>query len=218
MRTSITEKEMMDLQTKCGSRVIFDGKSCIKNITDKSMYDNCIMYSKNRNQHIKNSVKWTPMNDEWRERCRKNMFWYQETLEEMKRMYPEMDDRLYTLRAKLLDFAGDAVCILGYESDLSELLTHGQFWVGNNVKMMRGQSRQCHSNSAKIWLDNQEDMHICTGYALSDDGMWRQHSWGVWNKKRSNQIIETTEPRILYYGFAMPPDMCEQFADYNYCC
>ena len=31
-----------------------------------------------------------------------------------------------------------------------------------------------------------------------------------------NQIVETTTPRIVYFGFAMPPDMCKAFADENY--
>lgn len=52
--------------------------------------------------------------------------------------------------------------------------------------------------------------------ALSDDGMWRQHSWLVWHKARSNQIVETTVKRIVYYGFVMPYDMCQKFADDNF--
>lgn len=41
-------------------------------------------------------------------------------------------------------------------------------------------------------------------------------SWIIWHKARSNQIIETTVPRILYFGFVMTTEMCEEFADNNY--
>ena len=54
-----------------------------------------------------------------------------------------------------------------------------------------------------------------TGYALSADGMWRQHSWLIHRKPRSNRVVETTEPRILYFGFAMTLEHCEKFVSYN---
>ena len=40
---------------------------------------------------------------------------------------------------------------------------------------------------------------VGTGYALSDDGLWRSHSW-VLTKKR---IIETTVSRVKYLGLAL---------------
>lgn len=45
------------------------------------------------------------------------------------------------------------------------------------------------------------------------ESMWRQHSWLIHRKPRSNKIVETTRPRVLYYGFAMPPKLSERFAD-----
>lgn len=127
-----------------------------------------------------------------------------------------MDDRLFDLRQKLLDFAGEAVCFPGYEEDLDNILNYGQFWIGNNIKLMRGEPSQYHANSCNLWEQNKDITRICTGYALSEDGMWRQHSWIIWHKARSNQIIETTVPRILYFGFVMTTEMCEEFADNNY--
>jgi hypothetical protein len=55
----------------------------------------------------------------------------------------------------------------------------------------------CHKNVAEFWQRRSGNLiALATGYALSDDGLWRQHSWGI----RSNAIFETTEPRKIYFG------------------
>lgn len=212
----MTDSEMQKFQKSCGTRVLLDGKSCITTISDKTFYDKCIIYSEIKNKRIKDSVTWTPMDDDWKEQCKQNAFWFQDTLEAMKAMHPDMDNRLFNLRTKLLNFAGESVCLPAYEEDLDNLLKYGQFWIGNNVKFMKGEPCRCHANASNLWEQNKDKTAICTGYALSSDGMWRQHSWLLWRKPRSNQIVETTEPRIVYFGFAMPPDMCKEFADQNF--
>lgn len=211
-----TVKELIDLRNACGSRVVVNGKSCIAPIDDKAFFDKCLMYSESKNQHAKNTVAWQPMDEEWKENCKNNAFWFQDTVEEAKKIFSGMDERLFELKARLLDFAGEAVCLPGYEEDLENILEYGQFWLGYNAEMMRGEACQCHANSARIWEQNNERTTICTGYALSVDGMWRQHSWLIHRKPRSNKIVETTRPRILYYGFALTPEMCEEFADENW--
>lgn len=208
--------DIAQLQTTCGTRVILNGKSRIVDITDKYMFDKCLIYSETKNQKIKDCIKWNPMNTDWKSRCKEDMFWFQNTLEDMKKMHPSMDSHLFNLRQKLLDFAGEAVCLPACEEDLDNILSHGQFWIGNNIKLMRGKPSQCHANSANLWEQNKDVTRICTGYALSKDGMWRQHSWLVWHKARYNQIVETTVKRIAYYGFVMTYDMCQKFADENY--
>lgn len=67
-------------------------------------------------------------------------------------MFPEIDERLFELRSKLLDFAGNAVCLPMYEEDLENILEYGQFWLGHNAEKMRGETCRCHSNSANLWL------------------------------------------------------------------
>lgn len=208
--------DIAQLQTVCGTRVILDGESRIVNISDKDIFDRCLIYSEAKSQKIKGSIRWNSMGTDWKADCKEKKFWFQDTLEDMKKMHPSMNSRLFDLRQKLLAFAGEAVCFPPYEEDLDNILNYGQFWVGSNVKLMRGEPSQCHANSANLWEQNKEATRICTGYALSEDGMWRQHSWLVWHKSRSNQIIETTAKRIAYYGFVMPYDMCQQFADENF--
>lgn len=209
-------ENIADIQEIYGTRIIYNNVSCIKNIINKDMFNKCLIYSESKNHKIKGNIKCRPMNTDWKTECKENMFWFQDTLENMKQMHPFMDDRLFDLRQKLLDFAGEVVCLPAYEEDLDNILNYGQFWVGNNVKLMRGEPSQCHANSCNLWEQNKNATRICTGYALSDDGMWRQHSWLVWHKARSNQIVETTVKRIVYYGFVMPYDMCQKFADDNF--
>lgn len=211
-----TTQELIDIRNACGSRVVLDGKSIIAPIDDKTFFDKCLIYSESKNLHAKNTVAWWPMSDTWKNSCKNMFFWFQNTVTEAKKMFPEIDERLFELKARLLDFAGDAACLPGYDDDLDNILEYGQFWLGYNAERMRGEACQCHRNSANLWLQNKESSTICTGYALSADGMWRQHSWLIRRKPRSNKIVETTRPRVLYYGFAMTPEMCERFADENF--
>ena len=207
--------EMNELQRMCGTRVIYDGVSCIKNITSKKILDDSLIYSKLKNQKIKDNIKWEPMDEDWKSNC-KDMFWFQDSLKKMKEMYPRMDERLFELREKLLSFGGESVCLPAYEEDIANILKYGQLWIGNNIKFMKGRPSQCHANSCELWENNKDISRICTGYALSEDGMWRQHSWLVWHKSRSNQIVETTVPRVLYFGFVMNEEMCEEFTANNF--
>lgn len=205
----------LSLRNKCGTRVINGTTSCIFPISNKNDFDRLTIYSENKSPSIKASLKWKPMDDEWKENC-KNNFWFQRTLPEMLIKHPKMDEKLFTLREKLIDFAGESVCLPGYDEDLNNILEYGQFWLGNNIKMMRGIPSHCHANASRCWEANKDKCRICTGYALSPDGMWRQHSWVIWMKPRSNQIVETTVPRVAYFGFVMTEEQCEEFADSNF--
>ena len=116
------------------------------------------------------------------------------------------------LKQRLLKVAGQAVCF-HVEDDLLDILRRGQFIRGYHARMMRGEASRCHSNAAACWDANRGLTKIATGYALSRDGMWRQHTWCVrWNAAIDAwQVIETTERRLLYYGFVMNAAECELF-------
>lgn len=210
-----TNNNLKKLRESCGSRVVIDGKSCIAPIEGRDFFDKCLIYSRNKNKHAKESVSWNHMSEEWKENC-KNRFWFQNSVEDAKKLHPNMDERMFELKNRLLSFAGDAICLPKYEEDLENILKYGQFWLGYNAEKVTGEACKCHSNSARIWMDNKEITNICTGYSLSADGMWRQHSWLIHRKARSNRIVETTQPRVLYYGFAMTPEMCEEFVSENW--
>lgn len=55
----------------------------------------------------------------------------------------------------------------------------------------------CHDNCF-ILYHHDRSHRIFTGYALSDDGLWRYHSWIV---TKNNAIIETTVNRLIYIGY-----------------
>ncbi len=70
----------------------------------------------------------------------------------------------------------------------------------------------CHRNVARVWVSRQPGIvGIGTGYALSEDGLWRQHSWGV----LKNGILETTVARTKYFGVMLKGIAADSFADAN---
>ena len=61
------------------------------------------------------------------------------------------------------------------------------------LKPMEGGA--CHDNVGKLWEKKKVDKWIM-GFVLSNDGIWREHSWGI----KNNKIIETTKKRKIYFG------------------
>lgn len=87
--------------------------------------------------------------------------------------------------------------------------------VKNIFKACRGQPSQCHANSAYLWDANRGHCSIATGYALSEDGLWRCHSWVVQPRSRTMRVWETTVKRVAYFGFVMNDTECQEFLDNN---
>lgn len=61
-----------------------------------------------------------------------------------------------------------------------------------NMKVM--DTARCHDNCDKL-LRQKKIQTMITGWALSDDGLWRWHSWGI---DRRGGLVETTLPRLVY--------------------
>lgn len=66
----------------------------------------------------------------------------------------------------------------------------------NNVLFVPVEPGCCHDNVAALQQQTDGACAWWTGYALSADGLWRHHSWGWWQ----NRIVETTVPRLVYWG------------------
>jgi hypothetical protein len=67
----------------------------------------------------------------------------------------------------------------------------------------------CHRNVATLWKQRQQGIvAIASGYALSDDGLWRQHSWGILR----DGVLETTEQRSKYFGIVLQGLEADLFA------
>ena len=73
-----------------------------------------------------------------------------------------------------------------------------------------GERSDCHSNAVALWRTG-EAIAIGTGYALSRDELWREHSW-AWDG--DGRLIETTEPRTRYFGVRMEGPQAEWFANW----
>lgn len=114
----------------------------------------------------------------------------------------------------LVAFGGEFALVPSLEEDLDYLLKRGQLW-GATGKMMPGAPGQCHMNSALLWEANQDKLFLATGYALSDDGLWRPHSWCIHPGKTKPSVIETTVKRELYFGFVMNLEETLRFAFNN---
>jgi hypothetical protein len=122
---------------------------------------------------------------------------------------------LVPLEQKLLVHGGTRM-VYRYEPDLAALLKRGEAFDGP-VEVVSGESRSCHSNAAQLWSENKDVLVIVTGYALSDDGLWRQHSWLMRKPLTAgqHQIIETTIKRVKYFGFILNDTEAETFLRMN---
>src|SRR5882672_3114977 len=87
---------------------------------------------------------------------------------------------LRRLKTLLLRFGGDfLVAPPKPDPDLPKLLESGFLTIGP-IRLKIMDTSSCHQNVAAVWKKHSFGIvGIATGYALSEDGLWRQHSWGV---------------------------------------
>ena len=119
--------------------------------------------------------------------------------------------KMFVLGDKLLSFGGKYTCLPLYEEDYEKIMSRGQFFYGKGAHFSKGEDCHCHSNSAYLWDANRGRCRIATGYALSADGIWRQHTWVVQPLTTKYRVWETTVKRIGYYGVVLTDDECEVF-------
>lgn len=144
-------------------------------------------------------IRTLPMDSEWKSRLQKRN----------RNLFTECP-HLVPLRDKLLSLAGEETCLPSVEKDLPLLLSRGEVFLGKGSILRKGEPCRCHSNSAYLWDANSDKLAICTGYALSRDGLWRQHSWLVF-KSTGGSVVETTVRRLLYFGVRLTDMESESF-------
>ncbi len=197
-------KDRASLMDRFGSRVAFEkGGSVIMPIYCADDLKKGYIFSKQKHERLFQRVAEARMDKEWLDRVRN--IWWGKTADEILKDNPGLK-QLVAIRERLLEFGGDAVCMpYGSDEDTPAIYEFGQLWSGISAKMMKGQPSMCHTNACELWALNKKDhdVHICTGYALSEDGMWREHSWLIKKTPRSYQLIETTKKRLLYYGYVL---------------
>ena len=119
---------------------------------------------------------------------------------------------LKRLKALLLRLGGTAlVAPPKPDQDLPMLLEQG-FVTSGPIKLKEMKSNSCHQNVASLWPKRRFGLvGIATGYALTNDGLWRQHSWGVLR----NGVLETTAKRLKYFGVVLQGDRADFFVFSN---
>ena len=123
----------------------------------------------------------------------------------------ELPKSLRPLEKKLLSMGGSFAIVRPNETDAGRILAQGVRLSGRSAELVRLDMCRCHGNSAKLHLAD-PSFRIMTGYALSSDSIWRQHTWTI----RDGKVVETTEPRVLYFGFELAPgDESNRFAAGN---
>jgi hypothetical protein len=109
---------------------------------------------------------------------------------------PELE-QLSTL---LLGFGGEFLVATHNPDDFVTTLLECGFLTDGPITMCKMAASSCHRNVATLWKQRQRGIvAIASGYALSDDGLWRQHSWGILR----DGILETTEQRSKYFGIVL---------------
>ena len=103
--------------------------------------------------------------------------------------------------SKKLEFLEENTILLPglWESrpEIKRLLERGEEF-GCTERFDLGGVSQCHNNVIDKYLSDSE-YDIVTGYALSEDGLWRSHSWLM----KNSEVYETTESRLKYFGVVL---------------
>ena len=121
---------------------------------------------------------------------------------------------LLKLKRLLLKIGGEfLVAPPKSDSDVPAILEAG-FVMGGAITLKPMRDSSCHQNVAELWRKRKYGIvGIGTGYALTKDGLWRQHTWGILR----DGILETTAPRIKYFGLVLQRDGADCFAQNNPC-
>lgn len=119
------------------------------------------------------------------------------------------------LKTLLLFHGGEAVVLPKIEEDKEAIMSRFMLIADNEHEtfprtLKKGATCHCHQNSADNYC--KYGFGIMTGYALSADGVWRQHTWNVAD---GGTVVETTEPRVAYLGFLLTTAECLQFCEDN---
>lgn len=179
----------------------------ITHFTEFWVYNHFMMKTKARYR-----FKLDPMSEDWHDRC-SNQGWTQDSnlLDQTRINGEQIDPRLDALKSVLLEACGFVVCLPKFEEDIQNILLRGEFARGNRSKSIPGKPCDCHCNSCFLWEENKDTFHIWTGYALSRNGAWRQHSWCTSEIEDEIKLIETTEKRLLYFGYKMTDEEANEF-------
>src|SRR5205823_11877509 len=90
------------------------------------------------------------------------------------------------LETLLLSYGGSELVCLPEDSDA---ILRGTLMQSTKIILKLGERNRCHDNAQKLYQEHPNRYRLAYGYALSEDGLWRQHSWLI--RKSDNAIMET---------------------------
>jgi hypothetical protein len=119
-------------------------------------------------------------------------------------------DLFERLLARLVKIGGERLVIPpAPDTDLRALLGPGaRQFDACSARLQPGAPSACHANTSILWRQGRAD--IATGYAMSPDGVWVQHSWGV--ERQTGVVLETTVARVHYFGIGLTEQLAAEFA------
>lgn len=129
--------------------------------------------------------------------------------------HSHLHDKMSPLAEGLLGFGGTSVLTRQVSpEEATRLPGTGQLWTGEGLKLATGRQSNCHGNSGLYWAANMDLAVLASGMALSEDGLWRSHSWCV-IPGETPTVVETTTPRLLYFGEVIDAEEARLFCHYN---
>lgn len=137
-----------------------------------------------------------PMDEEWKERLSSTWWGVGSKVPFPSNWRNESAHR--DVMAKCLSFGGEAVCMPSEDVDILDIIENGVFIYGDNADVFKMKTSRCHENAEALVNSNPDRYIAMTGYALSEDGVWRSHSWVI--DKEHAKLVETTVPRVAYFG------------------
>ncbi len=135
---------------------------------------------------------------------------FERRLEEQERDFPGWAAAWTSFCPALLAHGGTLVVPPPTPDLLLEMQRdQGQVFDPSTLEVRVGDD-DCHRNAARLWRTGAASA-VGTGYALSDDQLWREHSW-AWTA--AGVLIETTVPRTRYFGIRFDGEDARWFADW----
>jgi hypothetical protein len=133
-------------------------------------------------------IRTKPMSEEWKRSIGPSV---EEALSDPARR---------ALRDKLLSLGGEEALVRPSDvtpEEIERLMSRGKLWPGSraHADFYKMEAINCHGNSACLMKEGFGE--VVNGYALSEDGMWRPHSWVL---QKDGRLIETTKRRKAYFG------------------
>ncbi len=126
--------------------------------------------------------------------------------------------QIYGLGRGLLAFGGAETCLPREDAALDLIISRGQLWSGADAVFRQSPCRQSPAAASRdLWLTSlpASDTNAAAprsivipvvGYALHDDGIWRQHAWCIDAAPDAHGVVvDSVGGHLLYFGAAHFP-------------